>query len=218
MKNLVDLIGMPTYELIENNLRDEIISGALPPGTRITIQEIAKRYNVSEMPVREALQRLQGEGLIELLPHKGSRVKVIDPSFMENIYDIRGAIEGLLICSSVENISLSAIAAAETINQKLSEAVAANRLADVVLLNMEFHETIYQFNTNPEAYKIHKKYSSLLKSLRTQYPVSPERMKKMADEHTAIIAAIKAQNKALLERLVREHSEGGKRDLLLQMK
>ena len=112
------------------------------PGTRLTIKEIAKRYHVSEMPVREALQRLQGEGLIELLPHRGSRVKVIDEVFMENIYDIRGVIEGLLICSCVGNIPFTTIDVLEQINKRLAQAIERNILSEVVTLNMEFHETI----------------------------------------------------------------------------
>lgn len=218
MKSISGLIGVPSYELVENKLREEIVSGKIPPGTRITIQEIAKRYHISEMPVREALQRLQGEGLIELLPHRGSRVKVIDHAFMENIYDIRGVIEGLLICSCVEKISFSTIGLLEEDNKKFSMAVEENMRSEVVHLNMQFHETIYQFNSNPEAYKIYKKYSNLLKALRTQYPVSLQRMRAMALEHTAIIEALKVQDKCALEKLLREHSEGGKRDLLQQMR
>lgn len=218
MERVSNKIGAATYELIENNLREEILSGVFPPGTRIIIQDIAKRYNVSEMPVREALQRLQGEGLIELLPHKGSRVKVVDPAFMENIYDIRGVIEGLLACSCVENISLSALNQLEAINGKIVDAVRESRPLEVVSLNVEFHETIYQFNTNPEAYKIYKKYSSLLRALRKQYPVSAQRMKAMAEEHTKIIEALKTMDKGALEKLMREHSEGGKKDLLQKMR
>lgn len=218
MEIVPNIIGAATYELIENNLRDEILSGVFPPGARIIIQDIAKRYNVSEMPVREALQRLQGEGLIELLPHKGSRVKVIDPAFMENIYDIRGVIEGLLVCSCVENMSLSSINQLEVINGKIFDAAGENRLLDVVSLNVEFHETIYQFNTNPEAYKIYKKYTSLLRALRKQFPVSVQRMKVMAEEHTMIIEALKTMDKVALEKLMKEHSEGSKKDLLQKMR
>ena len=67
-------------------IRDDIVSGALRFGERITMDALASRYGVSHMPVREALRELQGEGLVQIEPNRGARVRSIDSSFVENLF------------------------------------------------------------------------------------------------------------------------------------
>ena len=66
---------------IQRLLRDDIISGSLPFGSRLRIDELATRYGVSHMPIREALRELHGEGLVVIEPNRGARVRSIDLSF-----------------------------------------------------------------------------------------------------------------------------------------
>src|ERR687883_1655559 len=102
-------IKTTTYEALADLLRQEIVSGRLPGGSRVTVAEVASRYGVSQMPVREALQRLQGERLVVLLPHKGARVLALHEQFVHNIYDLRGAIESLLARLSLPNLTNAAM-------------------------------------------------------------------------------------------------------------
>ncbi|MBL8228105.1 MAG: GntR family transcriptional regulator, partial [Bryobacterales bacterium] len=68
-------LGDPVYLRVRERLRADILSGRFGPGERIKIAELSKRYGVSQMPVREALQMLQGEGLITIAPNKGASVR-----------------------------------------------------------------------------------------------------------------------------------------------
>jgi len=74
---------------IQQRIRDDILAGELAFGTRITTAELAQRYGVSQMPIREALRELRGEGLVTMEPNRGARVRAIDPDFVGNIFDIR---------------------------------------------------------------------------------------------------------------------------------
>ena len=78
-------------------IRDDIVSGALRFGERITMDALSSRYGVSHMPVREALRELQGEGLVQIEPNRGARVRSIDSSFVENLFEIRTALEVMLV-------------------------------------------------------------------------------------------------------------------------
>src|ERR1700710_2758739 len=81
---------------IQHRLRHDIIGGSLPFGSRLRINELASRYGVSHMPVREALRELHGEGLVVIERNRGARVRPIHLGFVEDLFDIRSAIETML--------------------------------------------------------------------------------------------------------------------------
>src|SRR3954451_3898009 len=83
-------------------LRDDIIAGQLPFGSRLRIEELALRYGVSHMPVREALRVLHGEGLVVIEPNRGARVRPIYRGFIEDVFDVRCAIETMLARRAAE--------------------------------------------------------------------------------------------------------------------
>src|SRR5918997_1452748 len=106
----IDGKSQTAYSALTDILREEIVSGRLAAGSRLTVEDLASRYGVSTMPVREALQRLRGEGIIVLLPHRGARVVSLDENLVSNIYDLRGAIESLLARRSLPNLTNAAMA------------------------------------------------------------------------------------------------------------
>jgi DNA-binding GntR family transcriptional regulator len=210
-------IGIPAYEQLIDILRDEIISGDIPADSRLTIIEIAKRFSVSQMPVREALQRLQGEGLIKGIPHKGARVISIDEQFVRNIYEVRGVMEGLLACGSLSGISTAMIRALKDINRKISEVTGDEKTEEILTLDREFHIKIYEHSDNYVAFDIHNNFTSLLSKLRSKYGFGPFRLNDLIRQHEDIIAALRAKDRTDIERVVRKHRVGSMKDLLEQM-
>lgn len=75
-------------QMVTDQLRQDILLGIIASGSRITVQSIAKRYNTSALPVREAMQILSSENLLELSPYKGASVCEINHTFISNTYDI----------------------------------------------------------------------------------------------------------------------------------
>ena len=88
---------MARFPDIQHRIRDDILSGQLAFGVRITTADLAVRYGVSQMPIRMALRELRGEGLVTMEPNRGARVRSIDPEFIGNIFDIRNALEVLVV-------------------------------------------------------------------------------------------------------------------------
>ena len=98
MEDSKDLISNKTIAVqIADRIRDDILSRAIAPGSRITVKEIADRYNVSAMPVREAFNMLCGEQFLELNPYKGATVMALTPELMAQLNDMQGALESLLV-------------------------------------------------------------------------------------------------------------------------
>ena len=206
-----------TYAALTDLLREEIISGTLPAGSRTTIAEVASRYGVSQMPVREALQCLQGEGLLVLSPHKGARLLSLDAQLVNNIYDVRGAVESLLARLSLPHLSNAVMGELEEFRQGI-DAAARNEDAMLVLtLNGDGHHLLYQYAGNPPAFEIYERYRGLMGALRRTYGVGPGRSAEMAAGFAELLAALRGQDADKVGQLVSRQCELAKRDLLQLM-
>lgn len=210
-------IGVPAYEQLIDILREEILSGIIPADTRLTILGVAKRFSVSQMPVREAFQRLQGEGLIKGTPHKGARVISIDDRFIRHIYEVRGVMEGLLACSGFSAITAGTIEALESINQKISEASDKGETDEILSLDHQFHIKIYEHSQNTVALDIYNNFTRLLSKLRCRYGFGTYRLHELTQQHETILNFFRTGDREKIEYTVRAHRIGSMEDLLAQM-
>lgn len=126
--------------LVEN-LRDEILLGELVPGQHIRLEEIAARFDVSTMPVREALRDLEAEGMVTIFPHRGAVVTQLSSDDLRDIYDVRAVLEEmatrLAVPHMTEAIFDQLLSCVEQMDSHLGELVT------LVKLNHEFHITLY---------------------------------------------------------------------------
>ena len=210
-------IGVPAYERLRDLLREEIISGSIPPDTHLTIVEVAKRFGVSHMPVREAFQRLQGEGLINLQPHRGARVLSLTIDYVRDIYEIRGIMAGLLARQGVSCLTSECLGMLDRIHEEFRQAAAGNDVDRILSLNSSFHNKIYMLGRNREAKKTYRLYAGLLDTLRRKHGIQPPRLKQMTAEHSRILEAVHAGDGILTENLVRLHGEGAMSDILAML-
>src|SRR4029453_15216916 len=124
---------------VARRIRDDIVSGALPLGSRITIDALASRYAVSHIPVREALRELQGEGLVVIEPNRGARVRGIDTGFVENLFEIRTALEVMMVRRAAHRATAGDIARLRAIEDLLEAEIVRGNYAGVVSQNRAFH-------------------------------------------------------------------------------
>lgn len=210
--------GTPAYAVVRDTIRSEIMRGRLLPGARLTTASLVERFGISQMPVREALQALEGEGLVTILPHRGATVLSLDEKRVVDIYRVRGSIEGLLACLSLPNLTNAAMSEIAAVHRELKEVLARGEQKAIFPLNARFHNLIYRHADNPEALGIYDRYAGILGALRDRYGFSALRMRQIADEHEEILQALRTQDEARLEAVVRLHMEGAKADLVARMR
>ena len=211
-------VGQPAYEQIRDILREEIISGKIPPETYLKKADIADRFGVSPMPVREALQWLKGEGLISGLPHRGYRVISINEDFIRHIFEIRTAMEELMGRLSISYITESDIKKLTELNKQLSAISNRKNIDKIQSIDKSFHRTLYQYCDNPISNDIYEKYRALVATLRKRHGFGPKRLPKLVNEHSKIIEALIKKNNTVLEKLIRKHRTDAMKDLLRQFK
>lgn len=131
---------MSTSEPIAAALRGLIASGALPDGARLVERELAERFAVSRIPLREAIHKLAAEGLVELFKNRGAVVRTLSDADIDEIYELRMLLEGDAIHRAVRHMDAETIARAELVHRLLGEADSREKQGE---LNREFHALLY---------------------------------------------------------------------------
>lgn len=135
-----DLERIRAPEQITLRLREAITSATLRPGERLQQEELAQRLGVSRMPIREALRRLEAEGLVVMQPYRGAVVAGLSARELREIYEIRMALETLALELGVPHFDAARLGALEAILRRMD----AERDADGwLVLNAEFHSALY---------------------------------------------------------------------------
>jgi DNA-binding GntR family transcriptional regulator len=124
---------------VVEELRERIVSGVLPAGTKIDQQALAEELGVSRMPVREALRRLSAEGFVELISHRGAVVAELSPEEIIEIYEMRAVLQGLASRLAVPNYTDEEI---EEIKQILESMDKTKDVGEWIELNRSFHQRI----------------------------------------------------------------------------
>ncbi|MGD9100781.1 MAG: GntR family transcriptional regulator, partial [Anaerolineae bacterium] len=127
-------------EALVETLRDEIIRGDFVPGQYLRLEEIATRFDVSTMPVREALRDLEAEGLVTIFPHRGATVTQLSADELQDIYDIRVALEEMATRLAVPLVTEATLTELTTLVERMENHVGD--VATLVKLNHQFHLTL----------------------------------------------------------------------------
>lgn len=211
-------IEKPAYEELRDTLRQEIINGIIPNDTRLTISELAEKYNISHMPVREALRSLHGEGLVEMIPRRGARVKAFDVKTVGDIYDIMGALEGIIAKIAVYKISDYQINEFEKLVAEHEKGVMEKDISASSLANKKLHLFLYEIADNGPAIEIYNQYDDILRSLRMNYGFGYERLLETVSEHKKIVELLRKKDIAALTDMMVEHNEKAKLDVVARMR
>lgn len=130
-------------------LRDAIRSGRLAPGQRLVVADVTAMLSVSAGPVREAIRRLTGEGLIEIVPHRGASVRRITLRDLEEIFELRGAIEGLAARLAAQHASEGNFREElYTLMEEMGVYAAGEDVTGYLRTNTAFHDLIYRMSGN----------------------------------------------------------------------
>jgi DNA-binding GntR family transcriptional regulator len=204
----------PTYARICQMIRKDILAGEFPPGSRLKISELTKRYGVSQMPIREALQQLQGEWLVTIAPNRGASVRQVDAAFIRDMYDVRGQIEALLTrqcCLRVQPEELETLKAQAADCER--QANDGNH-EEFLKANQEFHSSIYTISGNAVGSELLRMHFGLLRALRSLHGFGAQRLATVVAEHRELVEAIVRKEAARAALLSLRHCESAKQDLL----
>lgn len=186
-------------------LRDKILNEEYTKGQKLNEVTLAKALEISRTPIREALKQLELEGLVQSIPNKGVYVIGFSPRDIDDMFEIRLALEGLAIQLAIERMDdehLKVIKEVYTTMEFYTQIDDAKKVSE---LNIQFHDSIYQATQS-------KYFAQLLKDINYYVSVTsrhsilrPQRLDTAIVEHKAILDAIISKDKTLAKKMIKRH-------------
>lgn len=193
-------------EVITKHLREAIIAGHFADDEPIRQDDIARLFNVSKIPVREALKRLEAEGLVQFFRNRGAMVVRISEQELAQIFEVRILLEVQAIRLALPNLTAEHLARAQAICDQFIADDDVGRWAE---LNWAFHYCLYEAAQRPFLVNLIRSiHDKIERFLRMQMSLSPDGKLRADREHRAILAACAQGDEALVVKLIEQHIIG----------
>lgn len=195
----------PLNEIVFEGIRKAIIKGAVPVGQRINEKEYAERMNISRTPIRDALHRLEEEGLVEYIPRYGVIVKKISIEDAKEIYKIRVALDIVATINAMNLMTEEQFQQMEELLNKTEEVHKRNQIKKVTQLFSKFNEMIYTFSQMPRLKSIVMRLQEYLMRFRDISMRGETRRRKALNEHWMIYQAMRNRDEDQLGLIIKDH-------------
>lgn len=191
--------------MVYESLKNKIISGEIPPSSRIQEQELSQLYSVSRNTVKKVLLMLENEGLIILEENKGAKVRSYSMEEVLEYLDVRACLEGFIIRRAVPVITQEEIQKMEQILAIMKGYYAEHRLLEYSQNNQKFHKIIYDACPNRTAVNMTVNLKTQMSKYNTKTILIPGRDAQSFQEHSQILQAIKDRDPDKAEQCMKTH-------------
>lgn len=199
---MMPIVQKPLYIDVSEQLREMIYQRKLMPGDWIDEMALCAQIGISRTPLREALKVLHAEGLIEIVPRRGSRVSVLDEDGLHELFPVMATLEGLCAYFAVKHQSEEELAELEQLHARLEELATAGKVDEYFEANHQFHKTVQKFAHNRWLSRITSELRNVLLLARHRQLKVPGRLQQSLEEHRMIIDAFRnGDAKAAQERM-----------------
>jgi DNA-binding GntR family transcriptional regulator len=193
---------------VADKLREQIIRGEIAEGTQLRQDAIATQYQVSRIPVREALRQLDAEGLIAIVPNRGAVVPALSPDDIEELFAIRSLLEPEVLKLSIPHLTRSDFDQAEAILKKyVNELNREDHVSGWGRLNWQFHETLYSRANQPRFMAIIRNVNNSGERYTRLQLYLTHGIQRANEEHHKILELCRQRDVAGACKLLREHIE-----------
>jgi DNA-binding GntR family transcriptional regulator len=197
---------------IADALRAAIVDGVYPPGHRLVQEELADRFGVSRIPLREAIRTLVGEGLLRSAPGRGTFVTSLDLAEIDEIYDLRRLVEPSFAEHVVQRVSRIDVARLTSMAEKMDriDELGADAWSRV---NFAFHLDMYRLAGLPMRYEVISRLYHQLEPYSRFYVHGTHAHERVQAEHKAMVGALADGDAAALAEQIHDHIDGGQQGL-----
>ena len=196
---------MPLRDVVFHTLRQAILKGEMEPGERLMEIQLAKKLGVSRTPIREAIRKLELEGLVTMIPRRGAEVAGITEKSLRDVLEVRRALEDLAVELAVERMDADDIERLESARVSFREAVDAKDMIRIAQADELFHDSIYAGTYNDKLVQMLNNLRDQMYRYRLEYIKDTGKRQILLHEHEQILTAVKTRNIELARRTMREH-------------
>lgn len=196
---------LPLRDVVFNTLRQAILRGELKPGERLMEIQLANKLGVSRTPIREAIRKLELEGLVLMIPRKGAEVAEITEKSLRDVLEVRKALEELAVQLCCEKITKEEIRELTQVADGFKEAVKSSDLTEIAEADVRFHDVIYMATENQKLILLLNNLREQMYRYRMEYLKSDEVYPQLIAEHEAIIRFITQKDKKAAMEVICRH-------------
>jgi DNA-binding GntR family transcriptional regulator len=185
---------LPLRDIVFNTLRQAILKGELAPGERLMEVSLAQKLGVSRTPVREAIRKLELEGLVLMIPRRGAEVARISEKNLRDVLEVRRGLEDLTMELACQRISESQIVELKKANVNFENSLTSNDVTMIAEADERFHEIIYKATGNDKLVQVINNIKEQMYRYRLEYIKDSAKRQKLVAEHKAIVAALEQRS------------------------
>ena len=196
---------LPLREVVFHTLRDAILTGQLQPGERLMEIQLAQTLGVSRTPVREAIHKLELEGLVVTTPRKGAEVASITEKQLRDVLEVRTALETLAVRLACKRVTQEQLDELEQAQAYVTEMIREENLVGIVNADIRFHEIVYIAADNERLLQILNNLRQQMYRYRLEYLKNSDNHEIIIKEHKAIVDGMRALDEEKVSKAMREH-------------
>jgi len=207
-------LGQHVFE----NLKQAILRGDIPPGSRLVESRVAETMGISRTPIREAMHKLEREGLLRKLPNSGFNVTGLTREDIEETFGIRSVLESYAARLAAIQHKEEELVPLEKKIEEYQQCLDQKRLEELPKINTQFHDILYALSRSPKLIKMVNDLRDQIYRFRKIILREEGRARASNDDHRKMLKAMRQRDADRVERLVREHILKGRRMVLKELK
>lgn len=209
---------LPLRDVVFNTLREAILKGELAPGERLMEIQLAERLGVSRTPIREAIRKLELEGLVLMIPRKGAEVAKISEKSLRDVLEVRRSLEELAIELACQRMDEEEIARLGRIQREFAEAIEDGDAMRIAESDEAYHNIIYQGTGNVRLVQILNNLREQMYRYRLEYIKDSDKRQVLLVEHEQILKALRLHHVQEAKEAMREHIDNQEITVLKNIK
>ncbi len=196
---------LPLRDVVFHTLREAILKGELKPGERLMELQLAAKLGVSRTPIREAIRMLELEGLAVTVPRKGAEVARMTEKDMEDVLQIREALDELAASIACRQITADELEELRKTADEFEEYTKTGDIKRIAEVDVRFHDIIYQATRNPKLVAMLNNLREQMYRYRVEYLKDEKNYPILVKEHSEILAGLEEKNQKSVKNAMYQH-------------
>lgn len=209
---------LPLRDVVFNTLRQAILTGELKPGERLMEIHLANKLGVSRTPIREAIRKLELEGLVTMIPRRGAEVAQITEKSMNDVLEIRRAMDVLCVELACERIGEEELAQLKVACENFEKMVKTPDVKKIALADVELHDIILQATGNDRLIQLVHNLSEQMYRYRYEYIKDFSQHERLVEEHRIIYESLVKKDKETACEAARTHIDNQKKAIIRRIR
>ena len=209
---------LPLRDVVFNTLRTSILTGELKPGERLMEIHLADKLGVSRTPIREAIRKLELEGLVTMIPRRGAEVAQITEKNLRDVLEVRRALDALAVELACERITEDELAELKKACENFELETKRGNANQVAQADVELHDIILKASGNERLMQMISKLSQQMYRYRLEYIKDADKRQILMVEHEHILKALTLRHIQEAKMAVREHIDNQEITILKNLK